>query len=178
AALWTAGAFGLLIGFAFGYLPLHRAQALKPALLFRSAGSAIEGRTGWRDLANPALWLPLLVALGAIYALAALTTARPLLVFYYAIGVAFAFLVLRAAGWLLQRLLRLVPPLPNAHLRNALKAIHRPGAPAPVVIMSLGLGLALLLIIALVDGSLRRQLDRESIPDAPSFVFMDLFDDE
>jgi putative ABC transport system permease protein len=44
--------------------------------------------------------------------------------------------------------------------------------------MSLGLGLALLLIIALVDGSLRHQLDRESIPDAPSFVFMDLFDDE
>jgi len=177
-SLATAGGFGLLIGFAFGYLPLHRAQALKPALLFRSAGSAIAGRTTWRDLVHPALWLPLLVALGAIYALAALTTGRPLLVFYYAVGVAFAFLLLRAAGWLLQVVLRLVPPLPNAHLRNALKAIHRPGAPAPVVIMSLGLGLALLLIISLVDGSLRHQLDRESIPDAPSFVFMDLFDDE
>ena len=178
AALLTAGGFGLLIGFAFGYLPLHRAQAMKPALLFRSAGSAIEGRTAWRDLVHPALWVPLLVALGAIYALAAVTTGRPLLVFYYALGVAFAFLLLRAAGWLLQRVLRLVPPLPNAHLRNALKAIHRPGAPAPVVVMSLGLGLALLLVIALVDGSLRHQLDRESIPDAPSFVFMDLFEDE
>ena len=177
-ALLTAGGFGLLIGFAFGYLPLHRAQALKPALLFRSAGSAIEGRTTWRDLFNPALLLPLGLALAAIYALAAVTTGRPLLVFYYALGVAFAFLILRAAGWLLQRLLRLVPPLPNANLRNALKSIHRPGAPAPVVIMSLGLGLALLLIISLVDGSLRHQLDRESIPDAPSFVFMDLFDDE
>ena len=178
AALLTAGGFGLLIGFAFGYLPLHRAQALKPALLFRSAGSAIEGRTTWRDLLHPALWVPLLLALAAIYALAAVTTGRPLLVFYYALGVAFAFLILRAAGWLLQRLLRLVPPLPKAHLRNALKSIHRPGAPAPVVIMSLGLGLALLLIISLVDGSLRHQLDRESIPDAPSFVFMDLFPDE
>lgn len=177
-ALLTAGGFGLLIGFAFGYLPLHRAQTLKPALLFRSAGSAIEGRTTWRDLFNPALLVPLGLALAAIYALAAVTTGRPLLVFYYALGVAFAFLILRAAGWLLQRLLRLVPPLPNANLRNALKSIHRPGAPAPVVIMSLGLGLALLLIISLVDGSLRHQLDRESIPDAPSFVFMDLFDDE
>ena len=78
---------------------------------------------------------------------------------------------------MLQHALRLIPPLPNAHLRNALKAIHRPGAPAPIVIMSLGLGLALLLVIALVDGSLRHQLDRESIPDAPSFIFMDLFDD-
>lgn len=178
ASVLTAAGFGLLIGFAFGYLPLHRAQALKPALLFRSAGSAIEGRTTWRDLVHPALWVPLLLALGAIYGLAAVTTGRPLLVFYYAIGVALAFLILRAAAWLLQHALRLVPPLPNAHVRNALKAIHRPGAPAPIVIMSLGLGLAMLLIIALVDGSLRHQLDRESIPDAPSFVFMDLFDDE
>lgn len=129
-ALLTAGTFGLLIGFAFGYLPLHRAQSLKPALLFRSAGSAIEGRTTWRDLLHPALWLPLALALVAIYALAAVTTGRPLMAFYYALGVAFAFLILRAAGWLLQRLLRLMPPLPNANLRNALKAIHRPGAPA------------------------------------------------
>jgi len=177
-SLLIAGSFGGLIGFAFGYLPLHRAQALKPALLFRSAGSAVEGVTRWRDLRSPALWAPMLLALAAIYALAALTTGRPLLVFYYALGVALAFLILRGAGWLLQAGLRLVPPLPNAHLRNALKAIYRPGAPAPVVIMSLGLGLALLLVISLVDGSLRNQLDRESIPDAPSFVFMDLFDDE
>lgn len=177
-SLLTAGGFGLLIGFAFGYLPLHRAQTMKPALLFRTAGSAIGGTTGWRDLLHPALWLPLLVALGAVYALAAVTTGRPLLVFYYALGVAGAFLVLRGAAWLLQTGLRLLPPLANANLRNAVKAIHRPGAPAPVVIMSLGLGLALLLVISLVDGSLRRQLDRESIPDAPSFVFMDLFEDE
>src|SRR5690606_29407386 len=34
------------------------------------------------------------------------------------------------------------------------------------------------LLIALIDNNLRHQLDQESIPDAPSFVFMDLFDDE
>src|SRR5690606_30317026 len=45
-------------------------------------------------------------------------------------------------------------------------------------ILSLGLGLALLLLIALIDGNLRHQLSRESIPNAPSFVFMDLFEDE
>lgn len=177
-ALLTAAGFGLLIGFAFGYLPLHRAQSLKPALLFRTAGTAIQTGPAWRHLLQPALWLPLLLALGATFALAAVTTGRPLLVFYYALGVAGAFLVLRGAAWLLQQALRLMPPLPDANLRNAFKAIHRPGAPAPVVIMSLGLGLALLLVISLVDGSLRRQLDRESIPDAPSFVFMDLFEDE
>jgi putative ABC transport system permease protein len=176
--LLTAAGFGLLTGFAFGYLPLVRAEKLRPALLFRSAGSAVEGGLGWRDLLAPGLWLPLGAAVGLIYALAALTTNRPLLVLWYALAVIGAFVVLRLAALLLQAVLRRLPPLPDAALRNAVKSIHRPGAPAPVVILSLGLGLALLLLIALVDGSLRHQLDRESIPNAPSFVFMDLFEDE
>jgi putative ABC transport system permease protein len=176
--LWTAAGFGALTGFAFGYLPLRRAEKLKPALLFRSAGSAIEGGLDWRDLLKPGLWLPLGAAAAGIYALAAFTTGRPLLVLWYAIGILGAFIVLRGAAWLLQRGLKLVPPLRNAALRNAIKSIWRPGAPAPVVILSLGLGLALLLLIALIDGNLRHQLARESIPNAPSFVFMDLFDDE
>ncbi|MDB5541121.1 MAG: hypothetical protein JWQ89_2848 [Devosia sp.] len=176
--LWTAAGFGLLTGFAFGYLPLVRAEKLKPALLFRSAGSAVEGGLEWRDLLKPSLWLPIGLAILAIYALAALTTGRPLLVLWYALGVVAAFLILRLAAFLLQRVLKLIPPLPNAALRNAVKSIWRPGAPAPVVILSLGLGLALLLLIALIDGNLRHQLARESIPNAPSFIFMDLFEDE
>jgi putative ABC transport system permease protein len=176
--LATAAGFGLLVGFAFGYLPLRRAQKLKPALLFRSAGSAVEGGLGWRDYLRPGLWLPLAIAALGIFGLAALTTGRPVLVLWYAAAVLGAFLVLRGAAWLLQVILRLVPPLGNAAWRNALKSIHRPGALAPVVILSLGLGLALLLLIALIDGNLRHQLSRESIPNAPSFVFMDLFEDE
>jgi putative ABC transport system permease protein len=176
--LWTAAGFGALTGFAFGYLPLRRAEKLKPALLFRSAGSAVEGGLDWRDVLKPGLWLPLGLAAAGIYALAALTTGRPLLVLWYAFGVLGAFVVLRGAAWLLQRGLKLVPPLASAPLRNAIKSIWRPGAPAPVVILSLGLGLALLLLIALIDGNLRHQLARESIPNAPSFVFMDLFEDE
>lgn len=178
ATLWTAAGFGALTGFAFGYLPLRRAEKLKPALLFRSAGSAVEGGLDWRDLLKPGLWLPLGLAAAGIYALAAVTTGRPLLVLWYAIGVFASFLILRGAAWLLQRTLKLIPPLSNAALRNAVKSIWRPGAPAPVVILSLGLGLALLLLIALIDGNLRHQLDSESIPNAPSFVFMDLFEDE
>lgn len=177
-ALGTAAGFGLLIGFAFAYLPLRRALSLRPALLFRSAGSAAEGGLGWRDLLRPGLWLPLLLAFAGIFALATLTTGRPSVVTWYAIGAVGAFLLLRLAAFGLQALLRLIPPLPNANLRNALKSIHRPGAPAPVVIMSLGLGLALLLMIALIDSNLRNQLSAEAIPDAPDFVFMDLFEDE
>lgn len=177
-ALLTASGFGLLIGFAFGFLPLKRAQTLRPALLFRSAGSAIAGGLGWHDLLRPGLWLPLLVAVGLIYGLAALTTGEPVLVAWYAGGALAAFVILQVAAFLVQRLLRLVPPMPNANLRNAIKSLYRPGAPAPTVILSLGAGLALLLLIALVDNNLRHQLDGEVMLDAPSFIFMDLFEDE
>src|SRR5690606_9796963 len=134
--LLIASAFGILVGLAFAFLPLKRAETLRPALLFRAAGSGVEGGLGWRDLARPGLWAPLLVAIGAIYGLALLTTNRPILVFWYAVGLVGAFIVLRIAGFVLQWLLRFVPPLPNAALRNAFKSIYRPGAPAPIVILS------------------------------------------
>src|SRR5690606_4525550 len=98
----------------------------------RSAGAAVEGGLDRADLLRPSLWLPLGLAVGAIYALAAVTTNRPLLVLWYALGVLAAFVILRSAAWALQRLLKLIPPLPDAALRNAIKSIHRPGAPAPV----------------------------------------------
>jgi len=177
-SLLVAAGFGLLTGFAFAFLPLARAGTIRPALLFRSAGTAIEGGLAWRDMLRPWLFLPLLASVAAMLGLAVLTTGRPILVFWYATGAIAAFVILRLAAFALQRLLRLVPPLPDAGLRNALKSIHRPGAPAPTVILSLGLGLALLLLIALVDNNLRTQLDGEGVRDAPSFVFMDLFEDE
>ena len=177
-SLLIAAGFGLLTGFAFAFLPLARAGTIRPALLFRSAGAGVEGGLGWRDLLRPWLFAPLLIAIAALLALAVAATGRPVLVFWYAAGAVVAFAVLRVAGTILQRLLRLVPPLPDARLRNALKSIYRPGAPAPTVILSLGLGLALLLLIALVDGNLRTQLDGEVARDAPSFIFMDLFEDE
>lgn len=177
-SLLTASGFGILVSFAFAFLPLKRAETLRPALLFRAAGGAVEGGLSWRQLGRPSLLIPLLVATGLIYLLALATTSRPELVFWYAVGVLASFLILRGAGYLLQRVLKLVPLPRNAALRNGLKSIYRPGAPAPIVILSLGLGLALLLLIALIDNNLRHQLDQESIPDAPSFVFMDLFDDE
>lgn len=176
-SLGSATAFGLLIGFAFGYLPLHRAQAMRPALLFRSVGAAVDG-LHWRDYLKPRVWLPIGVAMALALALAVAVTQRPFLVLWYTLGVIVAFVVLRGAGWLMQRGLKVVPPLPSANLRNAIKSIYRPGAPAPTVILSLGLGLSLLLLIALVDANLRNQLEGESLKDAPTFLFFDLFDDE
>ena len=178
ASLAIASGFGLLVGVAFAFLPLKRAEALRPALLFRAAGTAVEGGLNWRQLLAPGFLIPMAVTTGLIFLLALLATRRPVLVLWYAVGIVVAFIVLRLAGLLLQRALKLLPAPRHAAARNALKSIYRPGAPAPTVILSLGLGLSLLLLIALVDNNLRHQLDREAIPDAPSFVFMDLFDDE
>ncbi|HEV7434542.1 MAG TPA: FtsX-like permease family protein, partial [Pseudorhizobium sp.] len=176
-SLLAAAGFGLLIGLAFALLPLRGAQKLKPASLFRSSGGD-ESRLIWRELTHWRTALPLFLALVAIAGLAVFTTGSPLLVLWYAIGAAIAFGLLRLAGWLLQTFLRLLPPLPNTTLRQALQAIHRPGSAAPVVVLSLGLGLALLLMITLLDQNLRAQIDGAIAEDAPAFVLLDMPKDQ
>lgn len=177
ASLSAAGGFGLLIGFAFALLPLRGAQKLKPASLFRAADGAANNLS-WRDLFNPRTSGPLVLALGAIAALAVFTTGEPRLVLWYGIGAVVAFILLRLAAWLLQAGLRLLPPFSNATLRQAIKAVHRPGAPAPVVVLSLGLGLALLLMITLLDQNLRSQIDGAVADDAPAFILLDVAKDQ
>ncbi|HTJ58257.1 MAG TPA: FtsX-like permease family protein [Devosiaceae bacterium] len=176
-ALATAVGFGLLVAFGFSFMPLLRAQKLKPAMLFRSVGGAME-KLGWHELLRPQAFLPLVGAAVLIYLLALLTTRDLTLVNWYAIGVIAAFLLLRFAGLALQFLLRLLPPVSNAAVRNAIKAVYRPGSPAPVVILSLGLGLAMLLLIVLIDNNTRNQLQGEVARDAPTFLATDLFPDE
>lgn len=176
-SLVTAGCFGMLIAFAFAFLPLVRAQKLKPAILFRSTGGSYD-RLRWREMASPGILIPLVLVVLAIMGLAWITTKSLQLVLYYAVGVFVAFVLLRVAATALQALLRLVPPFPNAPLRNAFASIYRPGSTAPAVIMSLGLGLSMLLVVALLDYNLRTQLSGEITRDAPSFVATDLFEDE
>lgn len=172
-SLLTAAGFGLLIGFAFAILPLRGAQTLKPASLFRASGD--DGpRLGWRELTHWRTALPLALAIAAIAAVAVFTTGAPFLVLWYAVGATIAFAFLRLAAWLLQAGMRLLPPLPNTTLRQAFKAIHRPGSSAPVVVLSLGLGLALLLMITLLDQNLRAQIDGAVAEDAPAFVLLDM----
>lgn len=176
-SLLTAAGFGLLIGFAFALLPLRGALKLKPASLFRASDGG-ETRLGWRDLIDWRTAVPLAGALVAIAGLAVFVTGSPWLVLWYAIGAMVAFALLRLAAWVLQFLLRLMPPLPDTTLRQAFKAIHRPGSVAPVVVLSLGLGLALLLMITLLDQNLRSQIDGAVAEDAPAFVLLDMPKDQ
>ncbi len=175
ASLLNAAAFGLLIAFAFAFVPLTRAARLRPASLFQAAsGAVVEGALRWWELFRPKTLVPLLLGVGGIAGLAVVVTRQPTLVMWYGVGALVAFAMLRLAALALQWFLRLLPPAPNATLRAALAAIHRPGAPAPTVVLSLGLGLSLLLLIAQIDGNLRGQLEGEIAREAPSFIMFDL----
>ncbi|MEO6012920.1 MAG: FtsX-like permease family protein [Devosia sp.] len=177
SSLATALAFGVLAAFAFSYLPLVRAEKLKPAMLFRTVGTSVQSLKT-REYLELGVILPLALSAAAIFGLAWLTTRNFSLVFWYTVGVIGAFLLLRLAGWLLQKGLRALPAMPSTAWRNAFRGIYRPGSPAPVVIMSLGLGLAMLLVIIILSANLRNQLLGEVQKDAPTFVTTDLFDDE
>ncbi len=176
-SLATALGFGVLAAFAFSYLPLVNARKMKPAMLFRTVGTSVQSLRA-REYVELGVLVPLIVAGLLIFALAYVTTRDFGLVFWYAIGVIVAFLLLRFAGVGLQWILRLLPPMPSATWRNAFRGIHRPGSPAPVVIMSLGLGLAMLLVIVILTANVRNQLTGQVLKDAPTFVATDLFDDE
>lgn len=176
-SLLTAFGFGVLAAFGFSYLPLVNARTMKPAMLFRTVGTSVQSLKA-RTYLELGVLLPLVGTALAMFALALFTTKDFWLVFWYAVGVTVAFIVLRFAGVALQWLLRLLPAMPSPLLRNAFRGIYRPGSPAPVVIMSLGLGLAMLLVIIILTANVRDQLTGQVVKDAPTFVATDLFDDE
>src|SRR5690606_29733473 len=96
----------------------------------------------------------------------------------YALGVVLSFGLLRAAGFVLQKVLERLPAVRSTGWRHALRNVYRPGSTAPIVIVSIGLGLAMLLVIALLETNLNRQLLGVVSRDAPTFVATDLFEDE
>ena len=177
-SLVRAALFGALASFVFAYFPLFRAQATPAALLFRSIGGPPASSMLLGDYLAPAFVLPMGIAVAGLLAMASVATGSFTLVLWYSLGIAVAFLALIITARALRLALRAVPPLPDARLRNAIKAIYRPGTPAPAIMLSLGLGMALLVLIATVVNDLRHQLDPEVRLDAPNFVYMDLFDDE
>lgn len=176
-SLLEAFGFGVLAAFGFSYLPLVNARKMKPAMLFRTVGTSVQGLKA-REYVELGVLLPLLATALLMFGLAYWITQDFGLVFWYAVGVIAAFLMLRFAGLLLQFVLRLLPPLPSANWRNAFRGIYRPGSPAPTVIMSLGLGLAMLLVIIILTANVRNQLTGQVTKDAPTFVATDMFDDE
>lgn len=174
ASLVSAAGFGLLIAFGFALIPLGRAQFIRPALLFRSANGGVDMPGRFSDITRPGIMVPLLVTGVLLFALASWTTKSPILVAWYALGAAGAFLVLRLAAEILQRGMRLVPQPIRLPVRLAVRGISRPGAATPLILLSMGLGLTLLLLIALTESAVRNELLGQIRTDAPSIVMIDV----
>src|SRR3569833_3744967 len=60
-ALFNALLFGILAAFAFSYIPLERAEKLRPAMLFRTVGTSVQNLKT-REYLDPWVLGPLLVA--------------------------------------------------------------------------------------------------------------------
>ena len=179
SSLLTAAGFGLLVGFAFAFLPLARAKSLQ-------AGAAVPLR---RRRGRHWLALARCARSGRLGAAArrGRWAHRPRAADH---GTARA----RRSGTPSARsspssCCGSPPPAssgscgasrrcPTPTSATPSRRSTGPAAPAPAVILSLGLGLALLLLIALIENNLRTQIETQVQADAPSFILTDLFPDE
>ncbi|MGH6794888.1 MAG: ABC transporter permease, partial [Methylocella sp.] len=85
-----------------------------------------------------------------------------------------AFILLRAAAFLIMVCAKRLPHARSVALRLAVGNIHRPGALTSPVVLSLGLGLALLVALTLIDGNIRAELHHSVAGKTPSFFFLDV----
>ena len=164
----TGIVYGLLTALSFALPPLGRAHDISVSALFRDAVDPSRAYPRWRYIV-----LTLIATLSLVGLIVALATEKKL-VFYYVLGIAVGFVLLRLVAQLVIALARRLPHPKGAELRLALSNIHRPGSLTPSVIMSLGLGLALLVTLAMIDGNLQIQISKTVPEQAPSFFFIDI----
>ncbi len=160
--------YGLLTALAFSIVPLGRARDVSVSGLFRDRVAPAPHRPPMSYVAAAAACGFLLVAL----AVAAAHDRRVALIFVGAAGA--AFLLLRAVAIGIMALARRLPRPRHAVLRLALANLHRPGALTPSLVLSLGLGITLLVTLAVIDGSLRREIGRTLPERAPNVFFIDV----
>ena len=164
--LALAGAYGLLVAFAFAAAPLLRARTF-PAMALMRSGIVPLARDRRALLATG-------LGLAAICALALLTTDQPMLSGGFLIGAGGALVLLAGLGWTIQHFARRLPRPANPLLRSAIANLHRPGAPTGALVTALGFGLAAFVLLAAVqsaiDGNIQSRVPRE----APDYFVLDV----
>ena len=175
--LAVAAAAGLVTAFAFAYLPLQQAQAIRPVLLFRSKGLAAPP-VDWAALLLSWQVIPLVLAGIAFFFLAWVMTGDAMLVAAFGLASAATAVVfqlfIRAIQLALARL-----PEPRARIpRHALRAISGSGQNAASVVVSAGMALAMLVVVLVLQANLRQEFLGASAFDVPTLVASDLFPDE
>jgi putative ABC transport system permease protein len=167
--LLLASAFGVLVALVFALWPLGRAHDMPVSALFRDhlAESGLRLPRRRYLIASAAVTLMLL-------ALIVVTAFDKVVAVVFLVAAAAVLALLRTVSIGVAALARRAPRLRATAPRLAIANIHRPGALTPSVVLSLGLGIALLVTVALIDSSIRQQL-QASLPDrAPGFFFIDI----
>ncbi|MHB1109025.1 MAG: ABC transporter permease [Devosia sp.] len=175
--LLVAAGVGLVIAFAFSYLPLQQAQGISPVTLFRSKGLA-AAPVDWRALLGSLQIVPLVLAAAGFLWLAVIMTDDPMLVAAFALVSVLAVVLFRIALAIASYVLERLPEPKNRILRYALRDISGPGSNAPSVVVSVGLALAMLVVVLALEVNLRNEYLGASVFDAPTLVASDLFEDE
>ncbi len=170
--LLLATAFGLMTALGFSLWPLARARGVSPGSLFRSA--AVPARTRLR-LAD---WVATALVAASLAALALASASDKRLAGWFLLAVGLALGAYRAAGLLIMAAARRIGRPRRPWLRLAVTNLYRPGAPTASVVLSLGMGLTVLVAVALVEGSLSRELGGRIAEGAPSFFFIDIQPDQ
>ncbi|WP_116087055.1 ABC transporter permease [Tropicimonas sp. IMCC34011] len=171
APLAEAALYGALAAALFTLWPLSRAEAVRPAALFR-------GSVERRSLPRARYLVATLAVAAALVGSAAILSPEPILALYAALGVtgSLALLALAAAGTriLARRLTRSRLLRGRTALRLAAGSVGGPGGETAAVILSLGLGLSVLSAVGQVDHNLRSAIETE-LPDvAPAFFVLDI----
>jgi putative ABC transport system permease protein len=162
---------GVLTGVVCSLGPLLSAARAPAAAVLRheAAPLAASCRASW--------WL---VAVGVIAAcgLAWWQTRSAAIAAFYLAGLSAAALVLTAAAWGVERLVRLIPPPSSFAWRRGLGALARPGAHTAAAILSIGLGVTAVLTVGFVERAIRAELTERVPRDAPSLFFIDIQPDQ
>jgi len=166
APLILAASYGLLVAFAFAAAPLLRARSFPAMALMRSRIAPL-GKDR-RALFATAL------GLGAICALALITTDRLALSASFLAGAAGALALLAGLGLLIKRLARAIPRPANPVLRSALANLHRPGAPTGALVTALGFGLAAFVLLAAIQTAIDGNIEARVPQEAPDYFVLDV----
>lgn len=170
--LAKAAIFGLLTVLIFALPPLMRARRVRAASLFRRLAVRPRRSLSAGELAGLGAFIVLFLALPLLGA----EDAR--FVLSVELGVALILGLLLVTGILIRAAAARLPRPRKMLLRLAVANLHRPGAPTVGTVISLGLGLTLFATLALVEGNLRHQIDRNLPEEAPAFFFLDLQRDQ
>ncbi|MEM9501762.1 MAG: FtsX-like permease family protein [Pseudomonadota bacterium] len=166
APLLLAGAYGLLVAFAFAAAPLLRARSFPAMALMRSRIVPLS-RDKRALIATGA-------GIAAICALALITTAQPLLSGGFLLGAGAALIALAALGLLIQYVARKIPRPSSPLLRSALSNLYRPGAPTGALVTALGFGLASFVLLAAIQSAIDGNIQSRVPQEAPDYFVLDV----